>query len=156
MSDCQIGQLHTPAGEDRVSANKQRVGSLARKTCESRLDFAAGTRTKDLDLHSHDASRGFQVVQCGLGLTGFFRIDEHRQANGPRAPFAQQLQPLRCHFARDEVDARHVTLRAGDAGYKTKIDRVSSDEEHHRDRCCCRFGCRTPRASPIAQITPTR
>src|SRR5258705_13224529 len=53
---------------------------------------------------------------------------------------AQELKPLRRQFARDEIDARHVAVRPGDASDKSVNDRVIADEEDDRDRCGCRFG----------------
>ena len=40
----QVDQLDTPAGEEGVGADEERVGPLARKRCEGRIDLAAGAR----------------------------------------------------------------------------------------------------------------
>jgi len=52
----------------------------------------------------------------------------------------QEPQPLGRHFLDQEIDAGRVAARPGEAGDKTKPDRVLADAEDDRDRRCCRFG----------------
>ena len=42
MAGRQGGKLDAPDGKKGVRANEQRVGPLARESCEGRIDFAAG------------------------------------------------------------------------------------------------------------------
>src|SRR5215831_12718083 len=50
---CQVDQVDTPAGEKGVGVDEKCVGPLAHKSCESRIDFAAGAGVDDLDLQPH-------------------------------------------------------------------------------------------------------
>jgi hypothetical protein len=45
----QVGQLETSAEEEDVGADEKRVGPLAPKTCEGRIDLAAGAGLENLD-----------------------------------------------------------------------------------------------------------
>ncbi len=82
----QSGQLDTPAGEEGVAADEERVGPLAHKSCEGRIDLAAGAGVEDLDLQPHGAGSRFHVSQRGLGIRSIGRIDEHGHTSGSRAP----------------------------------------------------------------------
>ena len=57
----QLDQLHTPADEKGVSADEEGVGPLAPKSCESRINLAAGAGVEDLDLQPHGAGSRFHV-----------------------------------------------------------------------------------------------
>jgi hypothetical protein len=52
----------------------------------------------------------------------------------------QKCQPLAHHLVVEKIDAGRVTAMAGEAGYKTKPDRVFGAHEDDRDRRCCSFG----------------
>ena len=67
MARCQDGKLYPPGVEERAAADVQRVGSLAHKSCEGRIDLAAGAGLEDLDLQPHGTSSRFHVSQCRLG-----------------------------------------------------------------------------------------
>ena len=79
-----------------------------------------------------------------LGLRGDHcwapRIDEHGNTNGLRHQLMQECQPLGGHFLDEKIDAGGVAARPGEAGYKTKLDRVLTDAEHDRDRGGRSFG----------------
>jgi hypothetical protein len=49
----------------------------------------------------------------------------------------KESEPLGCHLRAEEVDAGHVAARPGEAGDKTKLDRVEGDAEDNRNRRCC-------------------
>ena len=95
----QVGQLHTPADEKGVGADEERVGPLARKRCEGRIDLAAGAGVEDLDLQPHGAGGRFHVSQRGLGSRGIGRIDEHGHTGRSGHQLTQELQPLRRQLA---------------------------------------------------------
>ena len=52
----------------------------------------------------------------------------------------QEPQPLGHHLLDEKIDAGRVAARPGEAGDKTKPDRVFADAEDDRDRRCCSFG----------------
>ena len=52
----------------------------------------------------------------------------------------QEPQPLGHHLRVEKIDAGRVAARPGEAGDKTKLDRVSADTEDDWNRRCCSFG----------------
>ena len=52
----------------------------------------------------------------------------------------QEPQPLGHHLRDEKIDAGRVAARPGEAGDKTKLDRVIADAEDDRDRRCRSFG----------------
>jgi len=52
----------------------------------------------------------------------------------------QEPQPLGVHLTAEEIGTGRVAARPGEAGDKTKLDRVFADAEDDRDRRCCSFG----------------
>ena len=52
----------------------------------------------------------------------------------------QEPQPLGRHLRGEKIDAGRVAARPGEAGDKTKLDRVFGDAEDDRDRRGCSFG----------------
>ena len=68
MARRQVDQLDAPADEKGVGADEEGVGPLAHKSCEGRIDLAAGAGVEDLDLQPHGARSRFHVSQCGLGI----------------------------------------------------------------------------------------
>ena len=90
----QVDQLDTPAVEKGVGADEEGVGPLAHKSCEGRIDLAAGAGVEDLDLQPHGAGSRFHVSHRGLGSRGIGRIDEHGHTSGRGHQFAQEFQPL--------------------------------------------------------------
>ena len=47
---CEVDQLDAPGEEEGVGVDEKRVGALARKRCEGRIDLAAGVGVEHLDL----------------------------------------------------------------------------------------------------------
>ena len=58
---------------------------------------------------------------------GTGRIDEHGNTNDSGHQLTQELQPLCRQLDREKIDAGHVAARPGEAGDKTKLDRVVAD-----------------------------
>ena len=59
--------------EEGVAADEERVGPLAHKSCEGRIDLAAGAGVEDLDLQPHGAgsrSTSLNVVSAVVALAG--------------------------------------------------------------------------------------
>ena len=80
------------------------------------------------------------VSQRSLGDRGVGRIDEHGNTSGPGHQLAQEFQPLCRQLDREKIDPRQVAARPGEAGNKTKLDRVVADDEDDGDRRGCRLG----------------
>src|SRR5262249_2112573 len=66
----QVGKLPPPEAEKRVGTNQERVGPLAHKSCEGRIDLVAGAGVEDLDLQSNGARSRFHVSQHPLRIGG--------------------------------------------------------------------------------------
>src|SRR6516165_4559278 len=66
----QVGKLHPPTGEKRVGDNEERVGPLAHKSCEGRINLVAGAGVEDLDLQSNGARSRFHVSQYPIRIGG--------------------------------------------------------------------------------------
>ena len=67
MARRQGGQLQQPAGEERVGANHERVGSIANKCPECNLDLAAVACLNDVHLHPDRGSWRRHVSGLCLG-----------------------------------------------------------------------------------------
>ena len=80
------------------------------------------------------------VSQRGLRIRGIGRIDEHGNASCCGHQFAQEFQPLCRQLGSEKIDACQVAARPGEAGDKTKLDRVFGDDEDDGDRRGCRLG----------------
>ena len=155
MARRQLGQLDTPADEEGVAADEEGVGPLAHKSCEGRIDLAAGAGVEDLDLQPHGAGSRFHVSQRGLGSRSIGRIDEHGNTSGSGHQLTQELQPLCRQLAREKIDPCQVAARPGEAGDKTEPDRVFGDDEDDGDRRGCRLGRERRARLPVAAITAT-
>ncbi len=70
---------------------------------------------------------------------------EHKITEHKVAPSDQKLQPLRHQFAREKIDPCEVAARPGEAGDKTKPDRLIADVKDDGDRRGC--GPRAPKRS---------
>jgi hypothetical protein len=81
----------------------------------------------------------FGVFHSRLHSRDIRRIDEHGHTNCLRHQLAQEVQPLCYQFGRQEVYARHVSARPGEAGDKAEPDRVLGDDECDGDRGGCGF-----------------
>ena len=152
----QLGQLDTPVGQEGGGANEEGVGSLACKRRERGIDLAAVAGVEDLDLQPLGAGSRFHASHCSLGIGSIGRIDEHGNTNGPGHQLAQEFQPLCSQFSSEKIDTRQVAARPGEAGDKTKPDRVFGEGEDDRDRRSCRFGGSMDGIPPLAAITATR
>ena len=85
-------------------------------------------------------------LNCSLRIGSIGRIDEHGNTNGPGHQLAQEFQPLCRQLSPEKIDPRQVAARPGEAGDKTKPDRVFGDGEDDGDRRGCRLGRETPKA----------
>jgi len=79
-----LGKLKPPAAEKCILANEEGVGPLPHKSCEGRIDLAAGASVEGLDLQPHGAGSGFRVSQCCLGIYSIGRIDEDGHTSSSR------------------------------------------------------------------------
>src|SRR5262245_32460201 len=50
MTCCQVGKLHSPAGEKYVGGDEKCIRTSIYKSCEGRIDLAAGACVEDIDL----------------------------------------------------------------------------------------------------------
>ena len=132
--------MHAAAGEERVGSDEEGIGALARKGGKGRIDLADRRGVEDLDLQPDGGGGFLHVPQRGLGGRSIGRIDEHGNTNGLGHQVMQQPQPLGRHLAGEKIDAGRVAAGPGEAGDKTKLDRVFADAEDDRDRRCCSFG----------------
>jgi hypothetical protein len=73
----QLDDLDASHDKEGIRENEQGVSPLARKTCESPIDLAAGAGVYDFDLQPDGASRYFHVLQRGLRVCCVGWIDEH-------------------------------------------------------------------------------
>src|SRR5262249_34216974 len=145
----------TPTDEEDVGTDEKRIGPLAHKSCEGRIDLAAGAGFENLNLQPHGAGSRLHVSQRGFGIDSICRIDEHGNASGCGHQLAQQLQPLCGQLGTENIDTCDVAARPREAGNKTKLDRVVADEEDDGDRLGCPFAANTALAFPVAAITAT-
>ena len=137
-------------------ADEKRVGPLAHKRCEGRIDLAAGAGVENLDLQPHGAGRRFHVSQRGLGIRSIGRIDEHGQCAWPPGTSSRRSSSrFAVNSLREEIDPREVAARPVEAGDKTEPDRVVADSEDDGDRRGCRLGRECRRGAPVAAITAT-
>jgi hypothetical protein len=65
-------------------------------------------------------------------------IDERCNTGGSRHQFTQELQLLRRQLTIEKIDTCQVAARPGEAGDKSKPDRVVGAEEDDGDRGGCR------------------
>jgi hypothetical protein len=69
-------------------------------------------------------------------------LTQHGNPNSLGHQLVQKFQPLRSQLIPEKIDPRQVSTRPGDAGDKTKLDRVFADAEDDRDLCSRSFGCK--------------
>src|SRR6266566_9815073 len=124
MADRQRGNLYPPGGEIGVWAEEKRVWPLARKRCEGRVDLPAGAGVEDLHPPPPRTPRGFDLSHLRLRARRISRIDENGDTSHCGHQFAQKFQPLRHQFTDEEIDAREVAPRLGEASDEPKLDRV--------------------------------
>src|SRR5271166_1064185 len=68
-------------------------------------------------------------LKSGLGARSIRRIHEHGNTNGLRHQVMQEPQPLGHHLQGEKIDAGRVAAGPGEAGDKTKPNRVFGDTE---------------------------
>ena len=81
-----------------------------------------------------------QFAQCGLGGCNIGWVDERSYTNSLGHQVTQEPQPLGYHLPVEKIDASRIAAGSGEAGDKTKMDRVFADTEDDRDRRCSSFG----------------
>ena len=136
---CQDGKLYPPGVEEEAAADVQRVGSLADKSCEGRIDLAAAAGLDDPDLQPHGTSSRFHVSQYRFGAQAISRIDKHGNASCSGHQLAQEFKPL-CHqLVIENIETCQIAARPGKAGNKTKLDRVFGRDEDDGDCRRCRL-----------------
>src|SRR5262245_66223238 len=104
-------KLDAPAGEERVTADEQGVGSLAREGGEGRFDLTAGAGVEELKLQSEGTCRTRYVAQRGLGGRGIGRIDQHGNANRLGDQVVQKPKPLGGGLLCEKIDAGRIAAR---------------------------------------------
>src|SRR6516162_8013017 len=107
-------QVDAPDIEKTILADKEDVGPLTHKTCEGRIDLAAGAGVEDLDLQSDGARSSFHVSQRGLRTRCIGRIDEHCHTSRSRHQLAQELQPLCGQLTAKKIGSCQVAPRLGE------------------------------------------
>src|SRR5215469_264965 len=103
MACCEDGKLYPPGVEERTAADVQRVGSLAHKSCEGRIDLAASAGLEDLDSQPYGTSSRFHVSQRRLGARRISRIDKHGNASCSGHQLAQEFKPLCRHLIIENI-----------------------------------------------------
>ena len=128
MARRQIDQLDTPDGEEGVGADEKGVGPLAHEGCEGRIDLAAGAGVEDLDLQPNARAQPLpRLSMWSRYCAALAGLTSTANASGRWHQLTQEFQPL-CHQLADEkIDACQVAARPGEAGDKTKPDRVFAD-----------------------------
>jgi hypothetical protein len=104
------------------------------------VDLTVGVGVEDADLNSHGTSRRFHISHRGLGDPDVLRLNEQGNARGRGHHLAQELEPLCRHLGIKKIDPGRVAARPGEAGDKTKPDRVIADAKDDRSRRRCSFG----------------
>jgi hypothetical protein len=67
--------LDTSGGERRAGADEERIGTLARKSREGRIDLLAARGLEHQDLQPHGASGRLRVMHDGFAVCGIGWID---------------------------------------------------------------------------------
>jgi len=76
--------------------------------------------------------------------------------NSCRSELVQKCQPLRSQLIREKIDPRKVSVRPGETGNQTKLDRVFADAEDDWDRRGRSFGRERSRLPAGVAMTATR
>ena len=93
---------------------------------------------KNLNLEPAGAARACYLLQCGLGRRNGGWIDEHGHTSGAWHQLVQEFQPFWYHLLGKEINTCRVAARPGDAGDKSKPDRVLRyGEDDRNSRSCC-------------------
>jgi hypothetical protein len=113
---CEVDQLDAPRHEEGVGVDEKRVGPLARKRREGRIDLVAGVGVEHLDLEPHGARSRCRIPHRGLVSRSIGGADEHGNASGCRHHLTQELQPLCRQLRREHIDPCDVAAGLGEAG----------------------------------------
>jgi hypothetical protein len=111
------------------------------RSCEGRVNLAAGAGVNDLDLQTDGASSRFHVSQCGFLSRSIGRIDEHGNTREAGYQLTQELQALCRQLRIEKINPCQIAARPGQAGDQAKPDRVFGGGEDDGDGRGCRFGC---------------
>ena len=135
----QRGKLKTSGEEEQVGADQERLDAVADECRECSRDLTAGAGVDDPNLKPHGAS-GLSNVSRELNNNRRGWIDEHSHSSGSGDKLAQQAELLCPQFTDEEVHAGNVAAWPGEAGHKTKPDRVLADGHDDGDRRGRRLG----------------
>ena len=119
--------------EQQVTGNQECVDAVADERREGSRDLTACGGVEDLNLQPHAAS-GLSNLSRILNSGRRGGIDEHSHSSGSGDKLAQQAELLGPQFTAEEIHAGNVAAWPGDAGDKTKPDRVLADGDDHGDR----------------------
>jgi hypothetical protein len=67
MVCCQVGNLHSAAGKERIAGDEQGTGAISLKARKSRINLAAGAGLEETDFQPCSAGSFLRLPQCGLG-----------------------------------------------------------------------------------------
>src|SRR5262249_35522138 len=115
------GKLHSAAGVECITRKEQRVGWLAGKCVENRINLAAGAGFEDLKLQPEGASGLRHLFQSGLGGESVARIDQQGDLSGLGHQLVQERQPFGINLIDEKIYARRVAARPSKAGDQTKL-----------------------------------
>jgi len=131
--------LSPSAVEKRVGGYEKRVGSFVHETCEGCVDLTTGAGVKGSNLQSRVASSRLHFSHGGEILNGG-RVHEHGHTCCPWHQLTQEFHPLCGQLGNEEIDTCQVAAGSGEAGDKTKPDRVVGREKDDGDPRGCRLG----------------
>jgi hypothetical protein len=83
FSLCQlVDNLHSAAEEECVGTDEEGIGALARKHGKGCIDLEDRAGVEKPDSQPHGAGGFLHLAECGLGIRGVGRIDEHGNTHG--------------------------------------------------------------------------
>src|SRR5262249_29755883 len=156
ISRRQIDHLGTPDEEKCVAGDEKRIGPIARKLCESRIDLTAGAGVENFELKSEGRGSRFDVSQRGGRCRCNGRIDEDGNASRSGHQLVQQFQPLCYQLGAEKIDPCEVASRPGETVDQTKSDGVLVDGEDDGDRRGSALAANAEGGPPVVAITATR
>jgi hypothetical protein len=116
--------LDTPAVEEGVLTDEDGIGPFARKRCEGGINLTDGAGFEDLDLQPGGTCHCVDFSQRAVGIVSIDRIYQDGHTSGCRHQLVQELQPFPRQLGVEKIDSGQVAARPGEAGDKTKPDRV--------------------------------
>src|SRR5262249_10875831 len=151
----QSGKLHAAAGEEGVVANEKSIGSLAHKTCEGRINLAAGAGVEKLDLQSHGASSRLHVSQRDLCVRSIGRVGEQSNTSGCGHQLAQESEPLCYQPTYEKIDTGRVAAWPGKLGDKAELDRIVGNCEAMGIVVVAALAAKAEGVPPVTAMTAT-